>query len=104
MNQQGVKQRQLMRALIKRLHLQLQKTMIYVTHDQNEAVALADRIAVMHHAELQQVGAPEEILNNPANAFVAGFVAAKSSRPAHTLIQDRSKLSVYTVSFSTAFG
>jgi multiple sugar transport system ATP-binding protein len=69
-----MKQRQLMRALIKRLHLQLQKTMIYVTHDQNEAVALADRIAVMHHAELQQVGAPEEILNNPANAFVAGFV------------------------------
>jgi multiple sugar transport system ATP-binding protein len=69
-----MKQRQLMRALIKRLHLQLEKTMIYVTHDQNEAMALAERIAVMHHAELQQVGAPEEILNNPANAFVAGFV------------------------------
>ena len=69
-----MKQRQVMRALIKRLHFQLQKTMIYVTHDQNEAIALADRIAVMHQAELQQVGAPEEILNNPANAFVAGFV------------------------------
>jgi len=69
-----MKQRQVMRALIKRLHSQLQKTMIYVTHDQNEAMALADRIAVMHQAELQQVGAPEEILNNPANAFVAGFV------------------------------
>ena len=48
--------------------------MIYVTHDQNEAMALADRIAVMHQAELQQVGTPEEILNDPANAFVAGFV------------------------------
>jgi multiple sugar transport system ATP-binding protein len=69
-----MKQRQVMRALIKRLHFQLQKTMIYVTHDQNEAIALADKIAVMHQAELQQVGAPEEILNNPANAFVAGFV------------------------------
>ena len=69
-----MKQRQVMRALIKRLHFQLQKTMIYVTHDQNEAMALADRIAVMHQAELQQVAAPEEILNNPANAFVAGFV------------------------------
>jgi multiple sugar transport system ATP-binding protein len=45
-----------------------------VTHDQNEAMALADRIAVMHQAELQQVGTPEEILNNPVNAFVAGFV------------------------------
>ncbi len=69
-----MKQRKLMRALIKRLHSQLQKTMIYVTHDQNEAMALADRIAVMHNAKLQQVGAPKEILNNPANAFVAGFV------------------------------
>jgi multiple sugar transport system ATP-binding protein len=69
-----MKQRQVMRTLIKRLHSQLQKTMIYVTHDQNEAMALADRIAVMHQAELQQVGAPKEILNDPANAFVAGFV------------------------------
>jgi multiple sugar transport system ATP-binding protein len=69
-----LKQRQGMRALIKRLHSQLRKTMIYVTHDQKEAMALADRIAVMHQAELQQVGTPREILNDPANAFVAGFV------------------------------
>jgi|WetSurMetagenome_2_1015567.scaffolds.fasta_scaffold10736_2 multiple sugar transport system ATP-binding protein len=69
-----MKQRQAMRAEIKKLHSQLQKTMIYVTHDQNEAMALADRIAVMHRAELQQVGTPEEILNDPANAFVGGFV------------------------------
>jgi multiple sugar transport system ATP-binding protein len=69
-----MKQRQVMRAEIKRLHSQLQKTMIYVTHDQNEAMALADRIAVMHQAKLQQVGTPEEIVNDPANAFVAGFV------------------------------
>jgi ABC-type sugar transport system ATPase subunit len=48
--------------------------MIYVTHDQNEAMAMADRIAVLHQAELQQVGTPKEILNDPANAFVAGFV------------------------------
>jgi multiple sugar transport system ATP-binding protein len=68
------KQRQGMRAEIKRLHSELRKTMIYVTHDQNEAMALADKIAVMHQAELQQVGTPEEILNSPANAFVAGFV------------------------------
>jgi multiple sugar transport system ATP-binding protein len=69
-----MKQRQGMRAEIKRLHSQLQQTMIYVTHDQNEAVAMADRIAVLHQAELQQVGTPREILNDPANAFVAGFV------------------------------
>jgi len=69
-----MKQRQAMRAEIKRLHSQLQQTMIYVTHDQNEAMALANRIAVIHQAELQQVGTPEEILNDPSNAFVAGFV------------------------------
>jgi multiple sugar transport system ATP-binding protein len=69
-----MKQRQVMRAELKRLHSQLQKTMLYVTHDQNEAMALADRIAVIHRAELQQVGTPKEILNDPANAFVAGFV------------------------------
>jgi multiple sugar transport system ATP-binding protein len=69
-----MKQRQVMRALIKRIHSQLRKTTVYVTHDQNEAMALADRIAVMHQAELQQVGTPEEVLNNPANAFVAGFI------------------------------
>jgi multiple sugar transport system ATP-binding protein len=69
-----MKQRQVMRAEIKRLHSQLQQTMIYVTHDQNEAMAMADRIAVLHQAELQQVGTPKEILNDPANAFVAGFV------------------------------
>ena len=68
------KQRQVMRTLIKRLHSDLRKTMIYVTHDQNEAMALAEKIAVMHQAELQQVGTPDEILNDPANAFVAGFV------------------------------
>jgi multiple sugar transport system ATP-binding protein len=68
------KQRQVMRTLIKRLHSQLQRTMIYVTHDQNEAMSLADRIGIMHQGELQQVGTPEEILNEPANAFVAGFV------------------------------
>ncbi len=68
------KQRQTMRALIKRLHSQLRKTVVYVTHDQNEAMALADRIAIMHQGELQQVGTPEEILNEPANAFVAAFV------------------------------
>jgi multiple sugar transport system ATP-binding protein len=69
-----IKQRQAMRSLIKRLHSQFQKTMVYVTHDQSEAMALANRIAIMQQAELRQVGTPEEILNNPANAFVAGFL------------------------------
>ena len=59
---------------IKRLHGELSATMIHVTHDQLEAIALADRVAVMNFAELQQVGPPEELLSRPANLFVANFL------------------------------
>lgn len=59
---------------IKRLHAELGTTMIHVTHDQLEAIALADRIAVMNFAELQQVGTPRELIDEPVNLFVAGFV------------------------------
>jgi ABC-type sugar transport system ATPase subunit len=48
--------------------------MIYVTHDQTEALALADRVAVLHHGRLQQIGAPAEVYEKPANAFVAAFL------------------------------
>ncbi len=66
------------RAKIKRLHNQLDTTMIYVTHDQLEAITLADRIAVMNFAELQQVGTRKELLNRPKNLFVADFVGEPS--------------------------
>ena len=69
-----MKQRHLMRSEIKYLNKDLQNTMIYVTHDQKEAMALADRIAVMNDGELQQVGTPFEIYENPVNEFVAGFI------------------------------
>ena len=49
-------------------------TMIYVTHDQLEAMSMADMIAVMHEGELQQLGTPREVYNKPVNAWVAGFV------------------------------
>ncbi|ACL69094.1 ABC transporter ATP-binding protein [Halothermothrix orenii] len=62
------------RSRIKRLHNQLSTTMIYVTHDQLEAISLADRIAVMNFAELQQVGTREELLDRPKNIFVADFI------------------------------
>lgn len=63
-----------MRAELKRLHRDLKATMIYVTHDQIEAMTLGDRIAVMNGGQLQQVGSPEEIYNQPANEFVARFI------------------------------
>jgi multiple sugar transport system ATP-binding protein len=65
-----------MRAEIKRLHKRLGATSIYVTHDQVEAMTLADRIVVMHDGRIEQIGTPMELFLNPANAFVAGFLGA----------------------------
>ena len=70
------KLREQMRAEIKRLHIARNSTSVYVTHDQIEAMSLADRIVVMHAGLLQQVGAPEEVYNRPANLFVAQFVGS----------------------------
>jgi multiple sugar transport system ATP-binding protein len=68
------KQRAHMRTELKRLHAEIKKTTILVTHDQLEAIAMAERIAVMNFGVLQQVGSVDEIYNHPANEFVAGFV------------------------------
>jgi multiple sugar transport system ATP-binding protein len=65
-----------MRTEIKRLHQQLQSTMIYVTHDQVEAMTLAHRIVVLRGGEIQQVGTPLEIYRRPVNKFVAGFMGS----------------------------
>jgi len=73
-----ITQRIALRARIKRLHSQLKSTMVYVTHDQEEAISLADRIAVMQTAELQQVGTRQELLDFPENLFVADFVGEPS--------------------------
>lgn len=63
-----------LRAEIKRLQKLRQVTSILVTHDQTEAIAMADRVAVMNHGVLQQVGAPQELYERPANLFVANFI------------------------------
>ena len=65
-----------MRSELKRLHQQFSTTVIYVTHDQMEAMTMADRIAVMSGGVLQQVGTPDDIYSRPANTFVAGFVGS----------------------------
>jgi ABC-type sugar transport system ATPase subunit len=64
------------RVELARLHRQLGVTMVYVTHDQVEAMTLADRIAVLHEGVLQQVGAPAELYDRPANRFVASFIGS----------------------------
>jgi len=70
------KLREEMRAELKRLHVQQGSTTIYVTHDQIEAMSLADRIVIMHEGVLQQVGSPEDVYKYPANLFVAQFVGS----------------------------
>ena len=67
-----------LRVEIKRLHARLENTMIYVTHDQIEALTLADRIAVMKGGIIQQLADPRTIYNKPSNLFVAGFIGSPS--------------------------
>jgi len=79
-----------MRTEIKKLHQKLGTTIVYVTHDQIEAMTLADRIAVMKDGEVQQLGTPQEIYDNPANLFVAGFMGSPAMNfiPAKVVSQD----------------
>ena len=65
-----------MRLEITQLHQALKTTMIYVTHDQVEAMTMADKIVVLNAGNIEQVGAPLELYNNPANLFVAGFIGS----------------------------
>ncbi len=65
-----------MRTELKRLHVELEKTFVYITHDQAESLIMSDRIAVLNKGKLQQLATPEEIYNQPANVFIAGFVGS----------------------------
>ena len=65
-----------MRLEIERLHRTIGATMIYVTHDQTEAMTLADRIVALDYGEVQQVGTPDELYDAPSNTFVAGFIGS----------------------------
>jgi multiple sugar transport system ATP-binding protein len=82
------KLREEMRAEIKRLHIKQGSTTIYVTHDQVEAMSLADRIVIMHEGVLQQVGSPEEVYAHPQNLFVAQFVGSPVMNVAAARISD----------------
>ena len=65
-----------MRVEISKLHKQIKTNMIYVTHDQVEAMTLADRIVILNHGNIEQVGNPDEIYNDPSNVFVAQFIGS----------------------------
>ena len=80
------------RAQIKNLSHELQVTTIYVTHDQIEAMTLADRVVVMSHGRVQQVGTPTDIYDRPANTFVAGFIGS----PAMNLMEGELRGGTFT--------
>ena len=92
-----------MRTELQRLHKQLDTTIIYVTHNQAEAMTMSDRIAVLNKGELQQIDPPLTCYNQPANRFVAGFIGSPSMNFADATVGDGTlDANGYSVSFDTA--
>jgi multiple sugar transport system ATP-binding protein len=79
-----------MRTQIKRLHMAFNATSVYVTHDQTEAMTLADRIVALRDGRIEQVGTPEDLYARPANRFVAGFIGSPTMNflPARLVVED----------------
>ena len=77
-----------MRAEIAKLHRRLETTTIYVTHDQTEAMTMADRIVIMKDGIVQQIGTPQEVYNTPNNVFVAGFIGSPAMNFFKVTLQD----------------
>jgi iron(III) transport system ATP-binding protein len=88
--------RQEMRSEIRRICKTAGFTTIYVTHDQKEALSVADRIAVLHDGRLAQVGTPSELYHDPANSFVAGFVGQTNLLPGRIVARDGATVRVET--------
>jgi putative spermidine/putrescine transport system ATP-binding protein len=85
-----------LREEIRRVHRETGLTMVYVTHDQKEAMALANRLAVMDHGHVVQVGTPSEVYNRPASRFVAGFLGESNFIPGTVRGADASGVTVET--------
>jgi sn-glycerol 3-phosphate transport system ATP-binding protein len=81
-----------MRHEIKKLHQQLKTTCLYVTHDQTEAMTMADRIVVLNHGQIEQIGTPHELYQTPASIFVAGFTGHYPMNFFPAMIDDDNKL------------
>ncbi len=79
-----------MRVEIKKLHQRVKTTVIYVTHDQVEAMTLADRIVIMRDGYVEQVGTPAEVFDRPANTFVAGFIGSPPMNQLEAIVASES--------------
>ena len=96
------KVRLLLRDEIRRIQTELGITTLFVTHDQEEALGISDRIGVMSGGRLEQLGSPTEIYRNPASAFVARFVGSMNELPATVTGQDRAEVAGVTVATPAA--
>jgi ABC-type sugar transport system ATPase subunit len=93
-----------MRRDLKALHAKLRSTIVYVTHDQSEAMTLSDRIAIFSGGRLQQVGTPHDIYNRPVNTFVANFVGDRETNFLDgTLGSEGGRLTFTAKGFTIAF-
>jgi len=90
-----------MRREIKKLHQQLKTTVVYVTHDQTEAMSLGTNIAIMNHGVIQQNDTPEKIYNKPSNTFVADFIGSPSMNLIKGILKENSEDLLFTVSGSS---
>ncbi len=80
--------RETMQYEIKRIHERLGVTVVYVTHDQSEALTMSDRVAVFHHGRIQQIATPKVLYEDPANAFVANFIGENNGLPGTVTARD----------------
>src|ERR1700674_2938737 len=92
-----------MRTEIKKLHKRVATTMIYVTHDQVEAMTLADRVVVMRDGWIEQIGTPDVIYNQPASIFVAGFIGSPTMNLVAVRLDNRDGRLVVALDSEEAF-
>ncbi|NSY99280.1 ABC transporter ATP-binding protein [Agrobacterium tumefaciens] len=92
-----------MRIEIARLHRELGNTMIYVTHDQTEAMTLADMIVVLRDGRIEQVGSPRDVYDHPANSFVAGFIGSPRMNLLKARLAGRQTIKLADTSFAAPF-
>ncbi|MBC7332949.1 MAG: sn-glycerol-3-phosphate ABC transporter ATP-binding protein UgpC [Actinobacteria bacterium] len=90
-----------MRAELAKLHSRLQATIIYVTHDQTEAMTMADRIVILKDGVIQQIGTPQEVYDHPNNMFVAGFIGSPAMNFVDVVVTEDMKLTCKNFTLDT---
>ncbi len=94
-----------LRTKLKELHRQFEHTMIYVTHDQTEALTFADKVVVMYDGEVVQIGTPEELFDQPAHTFVGYFIGSPGMNVLKTEVSDKTaKIGSHSIELASGYG